>query len=218
MAKTESMDEYKARQSTEVTVREARSIKVTDRQSYERLAGYVPLLKKAVNYFEELYRPRIRQADDVTKALRADMRKLQAPAEETIAYANKELKGFEDAEERRARAEAVRVAEEQRKKDEEKRLELAELAEQAGEKKLAEQILNAPPEEPIVHVQPNIPKVEGRHYREDWKFQIINPRELPESYKMPDEKKIGGVVRAMKAATNIPGVRVYMEKVPVVKS
>ena len=52
----------------------------------------------------------------------------------------------------------------------------------------------------------------GLTVREDWKFSIVDAALIPREYLIPDEKKIGRIVRAMKDATNIPGVRVYAEK------
>ena len=52
----------------------------------------------------------------------------------------------------------------------------------------------------------------GLTVREDWKFSIIDHNLIPREYLIPDEKKIGRIVRAMKEQTNIPGVRAYAEK------
>ena len=57
------------------------------------------------------------------------------------------------------------------------------------------------------------PTVKGISTRKIWRFEIIDPNAVPMVYKIIDEKKIGGVVRAMKADTSIPGVRVYAEEV-----
>ena len=42
-------------------------------------------------------------------------------------------------------------------------------------------------------------------------FEITDPAKVPEQYKTIDLKKIGGVVRALKGDTDIPGVRAYSE-------
>lgn len=54
-------------------------------------------------------------------------------------------------------------------------------------------------------------------YREEWKFEITDPAAIPREYMTPDEKKIGGVVKALKGDADIPGVRVYSVDVPVKK-
>lgn len=62
---------------------------------------------------------------------------------------------------------------------------------------------------PVVPV--DIPKAAGISSREVWKFAITDHASIPREYLIPDEKAIGGVVRALKGKTNIPGVRVFSE-------
>ena len=49
-------------------------------------------------------------------------------------------------------------------------------------------------------------------------FEIVNPAVLPREYLMPDDKKLRGVVRAMRGATNISGVRAFSRRVTSVKA
>ena len=58
---------------------------------------------------------------------------------------------------------------------------------------------------------PAAPKVTGISTRKKWLFEITDPAQVPEQYKTIDLKKIGGVVRALKGDTDIPGVRAYSE-------
>lgn len=48
--------------------------------------------------------------------------------------------------------------------------------------------------------------------REVWRFEIINPHEVPREFMMIDERKIREHVNREKEATTIPGVRVWSEK------
>ncbi len=59
---------------------------------------------------------------------------------------------------------------------------------------------------------PTAPKVKGVSKRKVWKFEVTDVSELPPEYLIANEKAIGGVVRALKDKTNIPGVRVYFEE------
>ena len=63
---------------------------------------------------------------------------------------------------------------------------------------------------PVV-VPKSVPKVSGMSIRDNWKFKITNEKLIPREYLKVDEVKIGQVVRALKSATNIPGVEVYNE-------
>jgi len=53
------------------------------------------------------------------------------------------------------------------------------------------------------------PEVEGIYHVELWDFEIVDKDKIPDEYKIVDEKKIRGVVKAMKENTNIPGIRVF---------
>ena len=83
----------------------------------------------------------------------------------------------------------------------------------AGLKLMAEQVLETPSFVPPV-VLPGAPKLAGSSERTYWKFQITDEAALPREYLMPDEKKIGQVVRAMKekAVGHIPGVYAYPDQ------
>jgi len=113
-----------------------------------------------------------------------------------------------EAEERR------RAEEEARRQEEENRLAHAIELEQAGDKELAEEVLNEPgPTLPVI-VPPVVlpcatPHVDGLTKRQTWTFQIADLDKIPREYLVPDMKKIGAVVRALKSHTNIPGVKAY---------
>ena len=55
-------------------------------------------------------------------------------------------------------------------------------------------------------------------HRDEWTYEITDATLLPLEYLMPDEKRIGGVVRAMRGATAIPGVRVFARRVASVRT
>lgn len=55
------------------------------------------------------------------------------------------------------------------------------------------------------------PRVSGISTRKLWAFRITNPALIPREFLLIDEQKIGGVVRALKDATNIPGVEAYQK-------
>ena len=61
-------------------------------------------------------------------------------------------------------------------------------------------------------------RVDGVSFRYEWDFEIVNPAAIPREYLMPDEKKIRGIVRALKGATNIPGVRAVSRKTAAVRA
>ena len=66
-----------------------------------------------------------------------------------------------------------------------------------------------------VKVLPSTPKVAGIRGRVNWKFRFVDPNRIPRCYMMPDEVKIGQMVRAEKdkkrAEGICPGIEVYSE-------
>ena len=57
------------------------------------------------------------------------------------------------------------------------------------------------------------PTVDGIQYRSSWKFEIVNEKEIPREFLTPDLRLIQSVVMHKKGATEIPGVRVFEEKI-----
>jgi hypothetical protein len=94
--------------------------------------------------------------------------------------------------------------------EEDVRLAQAVVQEQMGNKDVAQAIIEEP-----VYVAPVIlpkpEKTDGVSYVKVFKFEIVSEDLIPRVYLMVDEKKIGAVVRSMKYAINIPGIRIYEE-------
>jgi hypothetical protein len=211
----DELNEEDLKQNSLTIASQAHALKVIDHASYETMAQFVLTLRKMVKYFEDLYRPRIKQADDVTKALREDMRRLQQPALVAQAYGDNELAAYDAlreriAEEKRLKEQAEKDEHEKREKE-----QLAELLRKLGQNDSAQDVLTAPSEEPPVFVPKDTPRIAGLTYREDWKFEITDLSVVPREYLIADDVKIGRVVRALKGTTNIPGVRVYSVRVAI---
>lgn len=57
------------------------------------------------------------------------------------------------------------------------------------------------------------PLTEGIQYRSSWKFEITDESKIPREFMTPNLELIRGVVTHKKGATEIPGVRVYEDKI-----
>jgi hypothetical protein len=153
-------------------------------------------LMTTLNAVRALFKPRlerIAQAESVTKR-------------SLIAYQDEQdrIRRREQAEaEERARKERERLERQSAKAQESGRVERAdELAQRAATVVV-----------PVIQREP--PKVMGLSTREVWKFEITDPSKINGAFTIPDEKKIGAQVRALKgdaAAIIGPGVRVWCEK------
>lgn len=53
------------------------------------------------------------------------------------------------------------------------------------------------------------------HFTEHWTFEVEDITKLPKEYLLPDTAKIGKVVKALKGDTNIPGIKLIREEIPV---
>lgn len=102
----------------------------------------------------------------------------------------------------------------QRKALEERERAVAALKE-AGDKQEAKALAAAPLAVAPVEIANKATNIEGVTFREEVRFQIEDPMLVPREYLIVDETAIRRVANALKAKTSIPGVRVWLEKVPV---
>ena len=116
-------------------------------------------------------------------------------------------------EEKKRRAEEARRQDEARKQAEEEQLARAVEAEEFGDKEEAEDIIHEEISVAPVIVEKTVPKVQGISKQMAWKFRVVDATKLPQKYLMPNETKIGGVVRALKSEARIPGVETWEEPV-----
>lgn len=222
-------------EQTEVEINEAtakdivdvvKNLAVVDGRTYELMANGVLLLRKARKYFEARSNPLISEAWKHYKHLGAQLAEDVKPIDEAQKYGDKQLADYDDRQEKARQAEQLRLEAEKKQKDEQERLELASLAEQLGEKTLADSILTTPSNEPPPVVYKDVPKVAGLSFREDWRFEIVDPGAIPlRFHRLEANSKgewsckcvadIANEVKRLKSTARIPGVRVFAEKVPV---
>lgn len=62
------------------------------------------------------------------------------------------------------------------------------------------------------------PETDGIQYRKVWKFEITDESQIPREFMTPNTLLISGVVLNKKGATNIPGVRVFEDKIIAVRA
>jgi hypothetical protein len=149
------------------------------------------------------------------------------------------IQDWTTAEDERRRAEERRLDEEQRQANEASATAEAAAAEAGGDHALAAAIIEEAIHAPMsVVVLPNVrTEVAGLKTKEDWRWRFTGgptpPKQadilkttpspilakamklIPRDYCQPDVKAITHHVNSMKAKAAIPGVEVYMVKVPV---
>ena len=190
---------------------QARGIIVVNNESMERANTLLLDIRALRKEVEATFKPLAQKAFEAHKAVKAQWDKAEAPLKEGEAILKSSIRAYMDEVERIRREEERRLQEIARKQEEERRLAEALQAEAEGNKEEAEAILEEPAYIPMPTVKADIPKVDNRLFRKVWKFKIVDIKKIPIQYLMPDMVKIGGVVRAMKDKTDIPGIQIYEE-------
>ena len=191
---------------------QARALRVTSNEIYETAGGLLVQIKGLRKKINRTFKPMKEAAVKAHKAVLEQERLADAPLVEAEDIIKPELARWDMEQERLRRVEEQRLQELARKQEEDRRLAEAVAIEQAGDKKLADQVIAAPVEVAPVIVAKSVPKVQGISYTERWTYRVINPAIVPAEFKMLDEVKIGQYARAMKSAGKIPGVEIYSER------
>jgi hypothetical protein len=192
----------------------ARSMPITDDASF-RAAGAILVRIKALRALvERLFTPHIKRAFEAHRALLEDRRRLDTPLAEAETILKQRVATFTlEEEERRAREARRHAAESQEARTARvwAEVEALEASGYHGEASdLVQEFVSAPPV--MMDVTPAPLKAPGISYREVWRYEVLDPTQVPREYLTIDHTKLGGVVRALKSAATIPGVRIWVER------
>ena len=192
---------------------QANALKVIDTASYlaagELWKSIKTLRAKIADTFDDI----IKAAHLAHKKAIEKKKMHDDPLNAAERLVKKEMERFDTEQERIRKAEEDRLQKIAQKEAEDRRLEEALAAEKAGRKEEAAAIIETPVTIAPVVIAKVTPKMEGGPvYRTIWKFRIMNAALIPREYLMPDEVKIGGIVRSMKSAVSIPGIEAYEER------
>lgn len=185
---------------------------IRDAVSMNSAADFLLEIKRKRKWWSEFNKPSKQKLDALKRELLDRERQIDEPMERAE---NEILKPamvkYQTEQDRKRKEEEDRLRAEAKKKEEDARIKDAEALVADGQKELADAIMAAPVVVAPV-VVPREDSTPGISYREIWKFEVIDPNSVPRDYLAIDEKRIGGVVRALKGETRIPGVRVWPEK------
>ncbi len=192
--------------------------KVDDADAYQLAANNRKALKIYSKQLEEIKKGHTRPIDDLKAQVLTYFNTYAGKLAAALRQVDGAMLAY-DAEIQRVRAEEQRKLEEytRRKEAEEKAaLEAAALnaIAKGDEARAVELVTKA---EEVRHAVPVLapvaPIAQGASFREIWKFEITDAKALPREYLIPDETRIGQVVRALKKDCSIPGVRIWSEKI-----
>lgn len=168
---------------------------------------------------DETFDPAIKQAHSAHKAMLAAKDRVARPVAEAEGLVRSAIARYTRKQELARQEEERRLREEARKREEAERLERAAALEREGRNAAAEVVLNTPMPVANVVLAPSTPQVAGISTREVWRFRIVDPTAVKPAFLVPDEKKIGEIVRSMKgaAAELVGGIEVYTDTTTVVR-
>lgn len=216
-----------------VTLRDARSLEVKTSDDHVRGNEILKALKGAQRVILqgdpsrswEGFDGPVAAANKVHKFLTNLRAMALAPYEEAYVSLNQRMLAFEAQKKREAEEAARKLQEEARRLEEERALADAIAAEEAGDKKAADAILEQPVSVPAVAVTPAIPKVAGRSVRDDYKGRVVDFLKLvqhvaahPEDLGVlkADESAINERAKSQRQGFNLPGCELVV--VPVVST
>jgi hypothetical protein len=193
-------------------VEQAKAIQVTTHEESILAADFLKGIKALKKKVEEKLAPLVKSAYDSWKMQVKYRKEHDAPLDQAESDIKYKLSCYLQEQERLRRVEETRLQLEAQKKAEELAEQDALLLDATGDVEAAEAVRAEPVVAPLVVIAP-VAKVEGVGTQSVWKFQVTDPDLIPREYLEIDVKRIGAVVRAMKQATNIPGVQVFEEKI-----
>jgi hypothetical protein len=193
-----------------------KTVTIQDNAQYDYWLNYGREVKTVAKKIEEFFKPLKTKAKEAHQAIvdaeKAKLKPLNL-AESVIKTA---LLAYDNIRAQRAQDEANRLQAQLKEQAEQQILETAAAREAAGDKDGAEALLNSQVYIPPVSVVAE-PKGEGLSYRTDTKFEITDPNLIPREFLMPDEKCIQAQGDKFGTAANVPGVRFYQVKTPVMR-
>lgn len=211
---SEIMDIDKTNETALATVDRLNAVAViTNAADYAACGELWKAGRAMMEAIDEGYDSIIKAAHLAHKAAVAKKKSYYDPVEAATRHVKGLMARYEADREAERQAEQRRLEAKARRLAEDRLIEEAVAADAAGDQAQADAILAEPVVVAPVLLPKATPKVEGMVYREIWKFRIVDAALIPREYLLPNEVKIGQVVRALKGATAIPGIEVYSERV-----
>ena len=205
-------DTKEIRSLAESTLQTAKDLVIKDEPSYEVAGDFLGALKSREKSIDGVLDPFVRNNYDAWQAALALKAQHMGPVKEAEVIVKAKIKTYRIEAERKYKEEELRLREEAREAEEAERLRRAEELLAAGRPEDAIVLLEGEHESPPIVVTSAIPKHRSIIDREVWKFRIKNEALIPREYLVPDEVKIGKVVRATEGKIEIPGIECYSDK------
>jgi len=199
----------------DLMVQNAKAVIVNNQDDYQYAVEVLRGIKELKKKFDDRYMPIKIKTYEAYKLAMNNIKDYEVPLNEAERTIKSSMSIYVSKKEAERQAEANRI----RKEAEERARELLKKdLEECGlnKKEAKEEAAKIEVETPEIKIEDET-KVSGISYRENWKFTIEDVSKIPREYMIPDEKKIGAIARAMKGNIEIPGIKIFSEKVPVIR-
>lgn len=175
-------------------------------------------IKTKINLLDETRKTMTRPLDESKNRIMSFFKKPILLLQEAENAVKKAMLVYQQEQELKRQAEEKKLREAAAKEEAKQKAALAKKAEAARakgneekaaelEQKAAEVFVPAP-----VLAKEEV-KVDGVSTRTVWTYEITDVNSIPRDYMIPDEKKIGAMVKASGGTLRIPGIRIYQEQI-----
>lgn len=200
------------------TARHSAEILIIDGPSYAIAAGNRKQIKTALAELERIRKDVKAPHLEATKKIDTFFRAYTDTLEESSAVLIRKIAGYDEMLRKRREAEQRALEEALRAKQKAEAEAAALVLLKKGKEAQAEKVLERAETEPVAvpMLAPAKPlSGSGISYRDNWTFEIVDTKAVPAFLCSPDETKIRQFVRVHKDTEQIPGLRIFCEKIPV---
>ena len=157
-----------------------RSLSIKDNDDYQEASRFLVRVKTTQKQVDEYFARDIERAKVAYEGVKGEKQKLVLPLQKAERAVKQVISEYMLKARQEAERQAVRDAKKAAKDD---------------------SFVVVAPADPVI-------KAEGVTGVDHWGFEVTDESLIPREYLVPDLKKIGGVVRAMKGQVQIPGIKI----------
>ena len=192
---------------------EARGLQIASDAEYAASGEFLARLSDERKTRKAFFEPDIAKANALHKSLTAKLRAAIDPIERAEAEVGRMRQDYRARAAQAAQLELAKANAAATKAADDAKLSAAVELEQNGQRQEAAEVLSAPlAAVPVAAIPATPTKTDGLVVRKTWVVKSVDLSLLPRAYMMADDKKIGGVVKAMGQSHNIPGVVVEQKE------
>ena len=201
---------------------QAKDMTVINNEQYTNAAEILKRLKAESKRLDADRKSFTKPLDDLKKKIMERYKPVIDKLNFAYTEINNKMMSFEREQERK-RIEAQRKLEEEAREKERKEKEKLEKAAKRAEKKgdidRAEELRETKEQvhEQAGEIQSSISKISGINIRKDWDFVVIDKKQVPEEYKIINEKALRAMAKTTKGTAQIPGVKFIQKDTRVTK-